>query len=198
MYARKACVATEQEDNSIIWFHDYHLLTGPNFVRRQMSTAQIGLFVHTVWPTSEVFRCLPTRVEILRGMLSSDLIGFHMYDYCRHFLSAVKRILDLDFHTLPRDGTLQVHILGRDVSLRIGHVSIRGEEIQKRSQSNEVQQIAQKFIKRFCIPTSNNTNTQIDNSNQTNNGTLKSRLLANSFSIRLLSDFTVNLRDFTV
>ena len=28
-----------------------------------------------------------------RGMLGADLIGFHTYDYERHFLSSVKRIL---------------------------------------------------------------------------------------------------------
>merc|ERR1712232_760671 len=91
LYAKKACVAaTDNEDesideydmqNSIIWFHDYHLLLAPHFVRRQIPLAQIGLFLHTTFPTSEVFRCLPTRKEILRGILSSDLVGFHTYDY---------------------------------------------------------------------------------------------------------------------
>eukprot|EP01084_Bolivina_argentea_P067142 122346_1 len=125
LYAKKACVAatdgdasSNNEDSGIIWFHDYHLLLCPHFVRRQIPLAQIGLFLHTTFPTSEVFRCLPTRKEILRGILSSDLVGFHTYDYARHFLSACKRILDLDFHTLPDDGTIAVHYLGRDVSLR--------------------------------------------------------------------------------
>jgi trehalose-6-phosphate synthase len=42
---------------------------------------------------------LPVRQEILLGILQSDLIGFHTYDYCRHFLSSCTRILGLS--TMP-------------------------------------------------------------------------------------------------
>ena len=35
-------------------------------------------------------------VKNLKGMLGADLIGFHTFDYERHFLSSVKRILRLD------------------------------------------------------------------------------------------------------
>lgn len=39
------------------------------------------------------------RREILLGILYSDLIGFHTYDYARHFLSSCTRILGLP--TMP-------------------------------------------------------------------------------------------------
>ena len=39
------------------------------------------------------------RREILLGVLYSDLIGFHTYDYARHFLSSCTRILSLP--TMP-------------------------------------------------------------------------------------------------
>lgn len=41
----------------------------------------------------EIFRHLPLRTSILRGMLSSDLVGFHTYSNARHFVSSVKRHL---------------------------------------------------------------------------------------------------------
>lgn len=44
-------------------------------------------------------RILPVRKEILLGVLHSDLIGFHTYDYARHFLSSCTRILGLS--TMP-------------------------------------------------------------------------------------------------
>ena len=44
-------------------------------------------------------RILPVRREILLGILYSDLIGFHTYDYARHFLSSCTRILGLP--TMP-------------------------------------------------------------------------------------------------
>lgn len=46
-----------------------------------------------------IIRILPVRREILLGTLYSDLIGFHTYDYARHFLSSCTRILALP--TMP-------------------------------------------------------------------------------------------------
>jgi len=56
---------------------------------------KIGFFLHTPFPSSEVYRILPVRREILLGILYCDLIGFHTYDYVRHFLSSCARILGL-------------------------------------------------------------------------------------------------------
>lgn len=36
---------------------------------------------------------LPYRKEVLIGILNSDLVGFHTYDYARHFLTSCTRIL---------------------------------------------------------------------------------------------------------
>lgn len=36
---------------------------------------------------------LPVRKEILAGVLPCDLLGFHTYDYARHFLSSCTRVL---------------------------------------------------------------------------------------------------------
>jgi trehalose 6-phosphate synthase len=46
-----------------------------------------------------LFRILPVRREILLGVLYSDLLGFHTYDYARHFLSSCTRVLSLP--TMP-------------------------------------------------------------------------------------------------
>lgn len=57
---------------------------------------RIGFFLHTPFPSSEIYRILPVRREILLGVLQCDLIGFHTYDYARHFLSSCTRILGLE------------------------------------------------------------------------------------------------------
>ena len=88
-----------------IWVHDYQLLLVPNMIREKAPEAIIGFFNHIPFPSYEVFRTLPWREEVLEGVLGADLIGFHTYDYERHFLSSVSRILRLqvDFNevTLP-------------------------------------------------------------------------------------------------
>jgi trehalose-6-phosphate synthase len=56
---------------------------------------KIGFFLHTPFPSSEIYRILPVRKQVLLGVLSSDMLGFHTYDYARHFLSCCTRIAGL-------------------------------------------------------------------------------------------------------
>lgn len=52
-------IAEIYKPGDLIWVHDYHLLLVPKLLRQLIPEAVIGLFVHTPWPSSEVFRCLP-------------------------------------------------------------------------------------------------------------------------------------------
>ena len=96
-------VAAEVEDGDLVWVHDYHLMLLPAMLREELEPTgkniKLGFFLHTPFPSSEIYRILPVRREVLLGVLSCDLIGFHTYDYARHFLSSVSRILGLP--TLP-------------------------------------------------------------------------------------------------
>lgn len=78
-----------------IWIQDYHLMLLPQLTREAFPDASIGFFLHIPFPSYEIFRLLPERVEILQGLLGCDLIGFHIYDYARHFLSSCLRILGI-------------------------------------------------------------------------------------------------------
>jgi len=81
------------EDGDIIWVHDYQLMLLPDMLKQRLPNSKIGFFLHIPFPSYEVFRLIPWREEILRGLLGADLIGFHTYDYARHFLSSIRRIL---------------------------------------------------------------------------------------------------------
>lgn len=83
------------EDGDTIWIHDYQLLLLPQMVRKKLPHASIGFFQHIPFPSYEVFRMLPWRKKILRGMLGADLVGFHTYDDMRHFLSSVSRLVGI-------------------------------------------------------------------------------------------------------
>ncbi|MEO1010700.1 MAG: bifunctional alpha,alpha-trehalose-phosphate synthase (UDP-forming)/trehalose-phosphatase [Bacteroidota bacterium] len=79
-----------------VWVHDYQLMLVPQMVRKERPEISIGFFLHIPFPSYEIFRTLPWREEVLEGLLGSDLIGFHTYDYERHFLSSVRRLLGLE------------------------------------------------------------------------------------------------------
>lgn len=80
-------------EDDIIWIHDYHLMLLPALIREKFPNISIGYFQHIPFPSFEVFRLLPWRMELLEGILGADLIGFHTYDYQRHFMSSVRRLL---------------------------------------------------------------------------------------------------------
>ena len=87
-----------------IWVQDYQLMLVPCMVRERLPDARIGFFLHIPFPSSEMFRVLPERDEIVRGLLGANVIGFHTYDYARHFISAVLRTLGIHM----REGIAQL------------------------------------------------------------------------------------------
>ena len=89
-------ILKKADDDDTIWVHDYQLMLVPQMVREKRPDISIGFFLHIPFPSFEIFRTLPWREEVLNGLLGSDLIGFHTYDYERHFLSSVRRLLGLE------------------------------------------------------------------------------------------------------
>lgn len=88
-----AKVVVEQiQDGDLIWIHDYQLMLLPALIREVFPKISIGFFLHIPFPSYELFRLLPWREKILKGLLGADQIGFHTFGYMRHFLSAAYRI----------------------------------------------------------------------------------------------------------
>lgn len=91
--------------NDTVWVHDYQLFLLPELLKSARPDLNVGFFLHIPFPSYEVFRILPWREEIVRGILGADLVGFHTYDYARHFISSVKRLLgyEIDFNTISTE-----------------------------------------------------------------------------------------------
>ncbi|CAH9098384.1 unnamed protein product [Cuscuta epithymum] len=89
-------VSEHYKDGDIVWIHDYHLMFLPECLKKNNSKMKVGWFLHTPFPSSEIYKTLPCRSELLRAILSADVVGFHTYDYARHFVSACTRILGLE------------------------------------------------------------------------------------------------------
>lgn len=101
-------VIDQIEEGDKVWIHDYQLLLVPQLIKAAKPDVPIGFFLHIPFPSYEIFRTFPKRKEILEGILGSDLIGFHTYDYERHFLSSVKRITnkEVKFNKITHDNRI--------------------------------------------------------------------------------------------
>ncbi|KAL3330876.1 hypothetical protein AABB24_034616 [Solanum stoloniferum] len=115
-------------DDDFVWVHDYHLMVLPTFLRKRFNRVKLGFFLHSPFPSSEIYRTLPVRDEILRALLNSDLIGFHTFDYARHFLSCCSRMLGISYQS--KRGYIGLEYYGRTVSIKILPVGIHMVQLQ--------------------------------------------------------------------
>lgn len=124
-------IATQYQEGDDIWIHDYHLQLLPALLRERLPNARIGFFLHIPFPSSEIFRILPWRRQILEGLLGADVIGFHTHAYARHFKSALLRVLGIDAYADQimvggRSTKIGAFPLGIDVS----QIALRADEAQ--------------------------------------------------------------------
>jgi trehalose 6-phosphate synthase/phosphatase len=85
-------VAEHYQPGDLIWVHDYQLLLLPDLLRKRLPSARIGFFLHIPFPSEELFRTLPERDQVLRGLLGADLVGFHTPSYLRHFAASLTQL----------------------------------------------------------------------------------------------------------
>jgi trehalose 6-phosphate synthase/phosphatase len=125
-------IAERARPGDTVWVHDYQLALVPQMLRRRELDCAIGFFLHIPFPASETFRTLAVREEILRGMLGSNFIGFHAYEYISHFRSSALRILGVESD--PEHLVLPTHHV-RMGALPIG---IEPEEIEEIARRPEI------------------------------------------------------------
>ena len=106
-------------------------------------------FLHIPFPSYEVFRTIPCREALLQGMLGADLLGFHTYDYERHFLSAVQRILGHDgsFNTITLDNrTVKVDSFPMGIDYDNFHNSAKLHNAKEKRDKSIIQQGLDKHL----------------------------------------------------
>jgi trehalose 6-phosphate synthase complex regulatory subunit len=89
-------IAKNYKKGDAVWVHDYHLMLLPSMLRARLPEAQIGFFMHTAFPSSEIFRVLANRADLLEGLLGSNMIGFQTEEYSHHFLQTCSRLLNAE------------------------------------------------------------------------------------------------------
>ncbi|VAH13537.1 unnamed protein product [Triticum turgidum subsp. durum] len=142
MFAETVCKIYKEGD--IIWCHDYHLMCLPKLLKQYNINMKVGWFLHTPFPSSEMYRALPNRADLLEAVLKADLVGFHAYDYARHFVSACISLLGLE-------GCLEgIQFDGRIVKVDAFPIGIDAQRFTKALEDPKVKDKITEFKKLFA------------------------------------------------
>ena len=115
-------VVSRAQKGDLIWAHDYQLMLVPQMVREQSPDSRIGFFLHIPFPSSEVFRILPEREELLRGLLGADALAFQTHGHLHNFRRSLLQVLGLESQMDS------VQIDGRTVHLSALPIGIQSDE----------------------------------------------------------------------
>lgn len=135
-------------EGDLVWAHGLHLLVAPSFLVRRLPNVNVGLFLHTPFPSSEIFRTLSVRADLLRGVLAADHIGFHLYEHARHFLTSCRRVLGLKY-SAQSGGYVGVEYSGRMVMLTISHIGIEPTFMNVIGQNAQVVTDTQALMRKY-------------------------------------------------
>ena len=89
-----AVVKEAHSEDPVVLVQDYHFALLPRMIRQRLQKATIITFWHIPWPNPEAFAICPWRVELLDGLLGSDILGFHTQFHVNNFLESVDRFLE--------------------------------------------------------------------------------------------------------
>ena len=95
-------------EHPVVFVQDYHFALLPKIIKRARPDARVAIFWHIPWPNAEVFSICPWQAELVDGLVSADVMGFHLQAHCNNFLDTVDRVLeartDREHFTIRRKG----------------------------------------------------------------------------------------------
>lgn len=122
----------------LVFLQDYHLYLCAQYIRRKEPDVLIHHFTHIPWMQPDYFRFLPQymRRELLHGMLSADVLGFHTHFYANNFLQCCR---EGDAVRAAVDNKRRVVRLGsRETYVHHYPISIDHEALEKAAARPEV------------------------------------------------------------
>jgi trehalose 6-phosphate synthase/phosphatase len=127
------------KDGDLVWVHDYQLMLLPSLLRAEAPNLKIGFFLHTPFPAPQVFRFHPRCRELVAGMLGANRIGFHAFNYLRHFSGAVRRLLRIETKLTQVSGD------GHTTALGVYPIGINASKFEQTMDSEEFRQRRDEF-----------------------------------------------------
>jgi trehalose 6-phosphate synthase len=80
--------------DDLIWVHDYHLIPLAEELRGRGCTSRIGFFLHTPFPSPEIFAAVPGQKRLGNALMVYDVVGFQTCSDRDNFRRYVAASLD--------------------------------------------------------------------------------------------------------
>jgi trehalose 6-phosphate synthase len=80
--------------DDLIWVQDYHLMGLGRVLASRGLSNKLAFFLHIPFPSPDIFSKLPWRMEVLRGLLDYQVIGFQTRRDLENFSDSVNRLLE--------------------------------------------------------------------------------------------------------
>jgi len=136
-----ADAVSRQLNGNFIWVHDYHLMGVGQELRDKGVSTNIGFFLHTPFPPLDVFMKLPWRFQILRALLSYDLVGFQTLRDRRNFTQCVRTLIK-DASIRGKGQVLTLNFKERTVRAGAFPISIDYKDFAQTARTQEVMEQA--------------------------------------------------------
>lgn len=121
LFASRINNATSYTD--LIMINDLHLMLVPNYLLSKNINSKIGIYFHKAFPSSDIIKSFPYHLELIKSILLCDVIGFHVFQFARNFLTSCKRILGI-FFEIKYKGYIILNYIGRNIIIRVQHAGI--------------------------------------------------------------------------
>jgi trehalose 6-phosphate synthase len=147
LFAEEVAVEIEATDKKpLVFLQDYHLYLCARYIRERVPDALIHHFTHSPWVQSDYFQYLPTRMrrELLQGILSCDVVGFHTPRYAANFIQCCQDgdAAQVSVNMKKRSVAYE----GRDVLVRSYPISIDHEALERTATREDVGVFRKKFV----------------------------------------------------
>jgi len=128
----------------LLMINDIGLCLIPNSLMQKKLYSRVGIYFHMSFPSSDVFKALPKSGALIKSVLLCDVIGFHVFNYARNFLTVLNRDFGI-YYEIKHNGFITLNYLGKYIILHIMHAGIDMDSIKKITSSNEYNNYIDKY-----------------------------------------------------
>ena len=124
-------LCTFADMNDLIMLDDMNFCFIPNALAlRNKLNWRIGIYIHLCFPSSDVFKAFPNSIDIMYSLILCDVIGFHIYQDARNFMTILERVFWI-YPQIKNKGYITFDYLGKYSFIFIKYCGTDNDKIMK-------------------------------------------------------------------